>query len=546
MKRLAAFLFAALLSFPALAQTNFHAFWRIIDFSNDAQGLQRFKIAPIWVYTTSGTNVVSGDFRTRTLSADGTVTISNMVPGSYVIEIAGRTVTTRFTNNFPEGTEGLVNASDPAYLTAGLVSSDATTAYSKSQSDGLYASKSLNNSISGSNYFSGPLVASQTIIGNTETSDDSAAVQGHDHSNLLEEMTNAATSVVADLPAIYATETATGMVLLLDLPAVIPTALIVTGDPFTNVLTVSASKGNNSTALKGTPSLPWLTIGSAMSSSSPGDEIRVLAGSYPEIVEILSNRNVRLEKDVFVGTLGTTNRTGDATNWNWTLSGRGTITNLYLWSRLPIVAACWKVDAVLSFAYEGPHSVTAEDTVAAIALGNTGSETPGRYKVTARSVISAAHVANTMSGARLEVVTTRQTNGFVVNTSVADKSVNCVLVSDYISGEIRPQNSTTQPTTNRLTIGPRSGRLTWTNGQVVVFSASKAGTQPWVTVQNTDWFVPSGSNAAHTLTVGSGQMHLRLRDVYLNTPQITNGAAYFEVEPSSVYVTNANLEGWAQ
>ncbi len=491
----------------------------------------------------SDINTASNSVKAAAQPTNNVLTVLTTLNGIALTNVNGTNVVGNITNS---------TTGNAATATLASTAAAAVTAATASDIDlnGGASNKVVSvisaNTLAGTNFLNSPNGAGGKIDGGALTNVNALQISGRAYTNLLDDMTNAAASVVGDLPAIYATETATGMVLLVDLPIVIPTALVVTGDPLTNVLTVSASKGNNSTAIKGTPSLPWATIGSAMGSSSPGDEIRVLPGSYPETVEILSNRNVRLEKDVFVGTLGTTNRTGDATNWTWTLTGRGTITNLYLWSRVPIVAACWKVDSTLSFAYEGPHTVTVEDTVSAIALGNTGSETPGRYKVTARSIIAAGHVANTMLLPRLEVVTTRQTNGFSVNTSVADRSLNCVLVSDYIMGNVTAQSSTTQPTTNRLTIGPRSGRLTWTNGQLVVFSASKAGTQPWTTVQNTDWLVPSGSNAVHTPTVGSGLIHVRLRDVYLNTPQVTNGGANYELEPSSVYVTNANVEGWAQ
>jgi hypothetical protein len=362
---------------------------------------------------------------------------------------------------------------------------------------------------------------------------NAATLDGYDSTDFL--LTNS---------AVFASQTSTGILLNLTSPLIIPTSLAVSGDARTNQLWVSATKGNDATALKGQPSLAWQTMWAAMTNTAPGDMLIVSPGSYNETIEVLSNRTVHLEKGALVGTLGTTNRTGDATNWVWMISGQGTITNLFCWSRNSLHAECWRVDGGLSFAYEGAHRVKVTDWCAPVTLGNIGTEPVGNYEVTANT--GPASLANTLDFARLTIRTRLLTNGFSMNTTVAGKSTSTHLVSDYIAGSITAQSSTTQPCTNKLLISGPGRSLTWTNGQLLATTLNKAAMQIWVTVQNTDWMVIPGSNAVHTPTTGSGLLHLRLRNVYLDTPSVTNGGANYMITPNSLYYTNEPVSDWTR
>jgi hypothetical protein len=121
-----------LLPICALAQsTNFSPTWNVTDFVGNSI-VQQIQIDPLLAYTVNGTNLVTGDSHTYSLTSfpyaqtnsfyfatNNSVTVSNMLPGSYRVTFIGLTRNTVVTNKFPYGTSGNPIASQTNYLGVG-------------------------------------------------------------------------------------------------------------------------------------------------------------------------------------------------------------------------------------------------------------------------------------------------------------------------------------------------------------------------------------------------------------------------------------------
>ncbi len=127
-----------LFALPAGAQI--HVQWFFSDFTLSPQGVKGITVEPLEAYTVSGTNIVTGDRIKRTVLAGGSVTISNMIPGSYRVTFAGSSVNTIFTNSFGTNVSGLVNAKD--YVTISTNLPNGLNAYSQTAADALFFPKS--------------------------------------------------------------------------------------------------------------------------------------------------------------------------------------------------------------------------------------------------------------------------------------------------------------------------------------------------------------------------------------------------------------------
>ena len=116
----------------AMAQsTNFSPTWNVTDFVGNSI-VQQIQIDPLLAYTVNGTNLVTGDSHTYSLTSfpyaqtnsfyfatNNSVTVSNMLPGSYRVTFIGLTRNTAVTNIFPYGTSGNPIASQTNYLGVG-------------------------------------------------------------------------------------------------------------------------------------------------------------------------------------------------------------------------------------------------------------------------------------------------------------------------------------------------------------------------------------------------------------------------------------------
>jgi hypothetical protein len=120
-----------LLPICAAAQsTNFSPTWNITDFAGNTI-IKQIEIDPLLAFTVNGTNLVTGDSHTYSLTSpyaqtnsfyfatNNSITISNMLPGSYRVTFAGLTRNTVVTNVFPYGTTGNPIASQTNYLGTG-------------------------------------------------------------------------------------------------------------------------------------------------------------------------------------------------------------------------------------------------------------------------------------------------------------------------------------------------------------------------------------------------------------------------------------------
>jgi alpha-galactosidase len=134
MKRLAIILGALLgLAIPASGQI--HARYNFINSQQFPQGVKKVRLTPLLAFTVTGTNIVTGDWMEKTVNANGSVTFSNLIPGSYRVLFTGSFTPTTFTNSFGTNVSGLVDASDEAYLTISTNLPAGSTAYSQSAAD---------------------------------------------------------------------------------------------------------------------------------------------------------------------------------------------------------------------------------------------------------------------------------------------------------------------------------------------------------------------------------------------------------------------------
>src|SRR5574343_2053301 len=66
------------------------------DFQTGPIGTKRVSIFPLMTPTVSGSSVITSDRIAYTTAADGTFTATNMVPGTYRVEVLGPYGTTTF------------------------------------------------------------------------------------------------------------------------------------------------------------------------------------------------------------------------------------------------------------------------------------------------------------------------------------------------------------------------------------------------------------------------------------------------------------------
>lgn len=128
MKKLLA---AVLLLATCAASAYDHVRWTFADYTDSPLTIRRVNIQPLYTYTITGTNFNTGDRRTYTNTATGTLVVSNIVAGSYAVEFVGPWRSTWVTNTF-WGTNGLIDAKDYTSVTT---LSGFTAAYSQAVAD---------------------------------------------------------------------------------------------------------------------------------------------------------------------------------------------------------------------------------------------------------------------------------------------------------------------------------------------------------------------------------------------------------------------------
>jgi len=108
------------LAFNLSAQVN--VTWNWSDFTQTPGGIYKTKITPLFRYTASGTNIITGQPRSFA-TYNGSVTVSNILNGyGYKVEYGDWSqspplIFACITNSFATNVTGNVNASNPNYLT---------------------------------------------------------------------------------------------------------------------------------------------------------------------------------------------------------------------------------------------------------------------------------------------------------------------------------------------------------------------------------------------------------------------------------------------
>ncbi len=107
------------------------------DFTTSPSSVRRVQITPIQGYNATDSTIITGDRRTFTNDSSGVLIVSNVVAGaSYRVDLNGQYTVTSFTNTFPSGTTGLVEAVD--YISV-PTNAAGTVAFSMTASDLRYA-----------------------------------------------------------------------------------------------------------------------------------------------------------------------------------------------------------------------------------------------------------------------------------------------------------------------------------------------------------------------------------------------------------------------
>lgn len=126
----------------ATARAGMDVTWTFVNFTSDPQTVKAVKVTPLAPWGTNAAGIVTGDYKQRQTLNTGAVTITNMTAGyAYRVTFTGSFVETAFTNYFPPGLTGAVNAT--YYLTP--TNPAAFIPYSVSQADAKFQVKSNAN-----------------------------------------------------------------------------------------------------------------------------------------------------------------------------------------------------------------------------------------------------------------------------------------------------------------------------------------------------------------------------------------------------------------
>lgn len=110
------FLLVALASISALGQQSCNVQYNFSDFTGSPSGVQQVSIQPLFKVTTSGTNIITGLCRIFPTTTNTSLVVSNILTGYGFRVLMGNMYTVppfivaTFTNYFPSGTTGTVNA----------------------------------------------------------------------------------------------------------------------------------------------------------------------------------------------------------------------------------------------------------------------------------------------------------------------------------------------------------------------------------------------------------------------------------------------------
>jgi hypothetical protein len=140
-KRLWPILLLAFLMLANAAHAQFAARYNFQDFTQNNQPVKAVYITPLWnVTVNNSTNIVVSQRQSKQTDSVGSLVVSNMVYGGYLVEFIGPTRTNRFTNCFDSSiTAGtLVNAAD--YICVGTnATSSSDYAYTRAQANARFS-----------------------------------------------------------------------------------------------------------------------------------------------------------------------------------------------------------------------------------------------------------------------------------------------------------------------------------------------------------------------------------------------------------------------
>jgi hypothetical protein len=120
------------------AHAQFAAYWNFVAFNQQPEKVRQVNLIELWNIVGNSTNIVVGQRQPKQTDLNGTLTVSNMVPGAYRIEFIGVAFTNSFTNVFGTSTTGLTNALFAIGVSTNSVTGDGY-AYTRNQVDALLA-----------------------------------------------------------------------------------------------------------------------------------------------------------------------------------------------------------------------------------------------------------------------------------------------------------------------------------------------------------------------------------------------------------------------
>lgn len=132
MKRFLVAFLILLLAFPAQSA---HIVFNLQDFVQDVLAVKQVKMTPTTMPDVNGSSIVTRDTKTKQTSAAGSVTFSNVVEGTYRVDVTGPTLLTTF-NITVTNTSDTLNASD--LISVSTNSPAGEVGYSQASADGRF------------------------------------------------------------------------------------------------------------------------------------------------------------------------------------------------------------------------------------------------------------------------------------------------------------------------------------------------------------------------------------------------------------------------
>jgi hypothetical protein len=129
------YLAALLILFLALPAQSAHILFNLQDFVQDVLSVKQVKMTPTTMPDVNGTSIVTRDTKTKQTTTGGSVTFSNVVEGTYRVDVTGPTLLTTFSITVTN-TSDLLNAVD--LISVSTNSPAGEVGYSQASADGRF------------------------------------------------------------------------------------------------------------------------------------------------------------------------------------------------------------------------------------------------------------------------------------------------------------------------------------------------------------------------------------------------------------------------